>query len=175
MTMGKNGENLGRRRDLTEWFVSMAFVLLAVLLVRTFLFDVNVVRGTSMSDTLSDGNIMVARKFALDHIERGDIVTAVGVVGDDVIVKRVVGLPGEHVRVDNNGVVYVDGEKLPDEYQKETPGLESEYGDVQLGDDEYYLMGDNRFGSYDSRFFGPVPREDIRDVAVLRVFPFATY
>ena len=175
MAMGKNGENLGRRKDVTEWFVSMVFVLLAVLLVRTFLFDVNVVRGTSMNDTLSDGNIMVARKFALDDIERGDIVTAVDVVGDSVIVKRVIGLPGEHVRVDNNGVVYVDGEQLPDEYQKETPGLESEYGDVRLGDDEYYLMGDNRLGSYDSRFFGPVPRENIRDVAVLRVFPFATY
>lgn len=173
--MGNERTKTGKGRDLLEWFRSLMCMMAVVLLIRAFLFDVNVVRGTSMADTLEDGNIMVARKFALDSIGRGDIVTAVGVVGDEVIVKRVIGLPGEHVRVDRSGKVYINGEALPDEYQEETPGLVSEYGDVILEDDEYYLMGDNRMGSYDSRFFGPVGREHIRDVALLRVFPFTTY
>lgn len=169
-------ERLGEgNRTWTEWAMPVLVALVAVLLVRTFVFDVNVVRGTSMQETLSDGNIMIARKFALDSISRGDIVTATGVVGEDAIVKRVVGLPGETVRVDANGAVYVDGELLPEEYQSPTPGLLSEYAEVTLGDDEYYLMGDNRWNSYDSRFFGPVSRDRIRDVALIRVFPFAMY
>lgn len=158
-----------------DWLVPMMAAALVVMTVRMFFLDVNVVRGTSMQDALTDGNVMVARKFSLEDIERGDIVTASGVVGSETIVKRVIGLPGESVRVDADGVVYVDGGKLPDEYQSPTPGLLIEYGSVTLGDDEYYLMGDNRWDSNDSRFFGPVKQEHIRDVAILRVFPFEVY
>lgn len=176
MRKDNGGERLGGRPDFVrDWLVPAVAALCAVLLIRGFVLDVNVVRGSSMRETLSEGDVMVARKFGLDSIGRGDIVTAEGVVGGDIIVKRVVGLPGESVRVDGNGIVYVDGQRLPEEYQSPTPGLVPEYPEADLGLDEYYLMGDNRWNSYDSRFFGPVSRDRIRDVAVLRIWPFETY
>lgn len=172
----KHETRLGERTNIIrDWLLPMMMAVLIVMLIRTFVFDVNVVRGTSMNESLSSGDIMIARKFGLDRIERGDIVTVVGVMDEGLIVKRVIGLPGETVHIDSNGIVYINGEMLPDGYQEETPGLLSEYPDVILGDDEFYLMGDNRMNSYDSRFFGPVKRKNIRDVAVMRVYPFETY
>ena len=155
--------------------IPVLIAMTAALILRTCFFDVNIVRGSSMQGALWDGDVVVARTFGLSDIGRGDIVTLRAAGGTGFIVKRVIGLPGETVSLDGDGIIYIDGERLPDEYQYETPGLRLAYPDVELGDDEIYVMGDNRMDSYDSRYFGPVKLSSVRDVAVMRVRPFEIY
>ena len=163
---------LGRKRMmiLAVWFV---FVVLVTAFVRAFVIDVNVVRGNSMSMTLLDGDMVLGCKFG--EISRGDIVTLWYEENEEVIIKRVVGLPGEQVVIDDGGIVYINGVKLEREYQYPTVGLEIPYSQVMLADDEYFVLGDNRYSSYDSRYFGPVEEKDIRDVTIFKLFPFTVY
>lgn len=110
-----------------------------------------------MSPTLHDNALTVNEKVSEDtKINRGDIVTCQ--YGKITIIKRVIGLPGEWVYIEN-GKVWVDGYPV-DEYAAEDWADGQTY-DVTLGDDEYFLMGDNRNHSIDSRKFGPVKRSDI--------------
>lgn len=126
---------------------------------------INIVEGSSMSPTLNDGQIIFSE---MQDIQRGDVVTAFFPknfrIDNTAIVKRVIGLPGEHIRIDVVGV-YVDGKPLDESYltadsvantYRETP-----YNNVTLDENQYYIVGDNRFVSNDSRSFGPVEAEDI--------------
>lgn len=126
---------------------------------------INIVEGSSMFPTLEGGQIIFTQ---MKDIQRGDIVTAYFPedyrVDDTAIVKRVIGLPGEHIRIDVVGV-YVDGKPLEETYltpdsvantYRETP-----FNNITLSDNQYYIVGDNRFVSNDSRLFGPVEAEDI--------------
>lgn len=153
----------------------MGLVCTVTAVLRIFFFDVNVVHGTSMCTTLYEGDILLARKFDTEHINRGDIVTANRSGEDRLLVKRVIGLPNEHITIDDEGWIYADGVPIDDAYQSPTVGLVFQYTDITLGDDEYFLMGDNRYDSWDSRNFGPVHAGDIRDVVMFRFFPPEIY
>lgn len=160
------------------WSSWMAPVLLAFalsLVVRYFVFNINVVQGISMHPNFETGDVLICQKVCLSNISRGDVITADLPTREHVIVKRVIGVPGDVVHIDENGYIYVNGELIEAEYQEETPGLVISYSDVTLGEDEYYVLGDNRYESYDSRYFGPLYRSYIRDVVVARFFPFSIY
>lgn len=132
---------------------------------------INVVDGNSMWPTMNSGQIIYSDTDG--SIERGDVVTsyvpdhaldrypsAEGVV----LVKRVVGMPGDRLIINADGV-YINGEKLVEDYLTEeaiaSTYKEGNCNSVQLGAGEYFLMGDNRGNSSDSRIFGVMSREDI--------------
>ena len=92
-------------------------------------------------------------------------------------IKRVIGLPGEHVCI-KDSTIYIDGEVLEENYGKDLvryAGI-AENG-ITLGEDEYFLMGDNRLESFDSRYpeIGPVSKDKIAGRAVLRIYPFKQF
>ena len=146
-----------------------AIILLVVFLIRTFLVTPIKVNGQSMYDTLSGNEIMLL--YRIGEIERYDMVVADLIVAgkkDDTLIKRIYGLPGETIKCEN-GVIYINDHKIEDPYAtNETSDFEA----VTLGDDEYFLLGDNRSISLDSRIIGPVKEKDIEGRTDFVIFPF---
>ncbi len=119
------------------------------------------VRGNSMTPSLRDGDLVhvLPRRCATRGLARGAVVVAAAPHGfDRLLVKRVVGLPGEHIRVSSDGIVRIDDAPLRESYLDSAAGGAGATASQWLcGDDEYFLMGDNRADSGDSRRYGPLP------------------
>ena len=154
----------------------LAVVLFAVLL-RAVLIERIVVVGGSMEPTLDDGDNVLIEKLSVKTggIKRYDIV--VFPAGDVFLIKRVYGLPGENIRIDDTGLIYINDEPLDDKYAYEImkeAGRAGGYG-VMLASDEYFVLGDNRNNSIDSRALevGSVRDENIRGRVLLRLTPLS--
>ena len=135
-----------------------------------------VVNGVSMQPTLSDGDNLIVDKlsYRFHDPDRFDIIVFPQEDGR-YFIKRIIGLPGESVRIDEDGFIYINGENLQESYGKEVmrdPGLAKD--GIQLGADEYFVLGDNRNDSMDSRMaeVGPIVGERIIGRAWLRIYPF---
>ncbi len=131
-----------------------------------------VVQGESMAPSIVPGEhiLVSALTYRLRSPQRGDIVLLHDPWGQKRdYLKRIVGLPGEEVVMDE-GHVSVDGVPLPEPYRSRGAGRPS-YGDWQVGPDEYLVMGDNREASQDGRLFGPVRRDRIAGRAWLHYWP----
>lgn len=138
--------------------VSLYFILIITL--QNHVVGLFRVQGNSMLPNIHEGNIKIINHLP-KSFDRGDIVVAKDYKDKILIIKRVVGLPGEKVDVIKDKV-YINGREL------EEPYLENKYkkeddciGNMRLENDEYFLMGDNRAGSVDSRDLGPFKRDDI--------------
>ncbi len=140
-------------------------IILAVVLVRTFIITPVRVDGESMDNNLKDGQILLL--YRLGKIDRYDIVV-VKEDEDDKIIKRVYGLPGETIKIDHNHI-YINGEIIEDNYAF---GKTSDYEEITLKDDEYFVLGDNREISKDSRRLGPFKKENIKGTTIYRIYPF---
>lgn len=168
-------------RRLWEWFKVIVIALALGLLLTTFVIQRNTVIGKSMLPTLKEKDELLIEKVSkwFGGVSRGDIITVHMEnrsfnEGQANIIKRVIGLPGDHVKLER-GLVYVNGELLEEPYlaaSAKTPVKNSMYQEVTLGADEYYVMGDNRDASLDSRTFGPIHKNDIIGEVLIRIFPF---
>lgn len=140
-------------------------IVIVVILIRSFIATPVRVDGDSMVDTLHDGEILILNK--LSKIKRYDIVVLEDSDADNII-KRVYGMPGETIRIENSKI-YINGKLLEDNYAF---GETSFVSDLTLEDDEYFVLGDNREISKDSRVIGPIKKENIEGVTIFRLFPF---
>ena len=141
-------------------------IVVVVVLIRTFIITPVRVDGDSMKNTLKNGDILLLYK--LGSINRLDIIVLDEEKDNEKIIKRVIGLPGETVAI-KKGKIYVNDKVIDDEYAY---GETSDYDKVTLEDDEYFILGDNRLISKDSRYFGPIKKSEIKGKIVFRVFPF---
>ena len=141
-------------------------IIIAVILIRTFIITPVRVDGASMDQTLEDGQILLLYKLA--NIDYGDIVVLDEEKEGEIIIKRIIGMPGDTVSIKDN-TVYVNGEELEEDYAY---GETSDYEEITLGDDEYFILGDNRPISKDSRYFGPVKEDEIIGKIIFRLWPF---
>lgn len=169
-------------RAASEFFwemVRVAIISLAIILpVRYFLIQPFYVKGASMEPNFYDHEYLVIDEisYRFNQPERGDIVVfKYPKDPSQYFIKRVIGLPGDKVKIQDNSV-FINGTKLNETYLSE--GSETVlplrgYGDVTLAADEYFLLGDNRTQSLDSRVFGPVKREYIVGRTWLRGWPFS--
>lgn len=162
---------------IIEIIILLLAVVLIVLVRQTWLEPAQVTSG-SMENTLKVGErIIIDHRSSLrGSWRRGDIVlieTNNGGWGEDTLVKRVIGLPGETVEV-MAGQVYIDGKPLSETYLKEKPELE-DAPRIVLGKDQYYVLGDNRNNSGDSREFGPVSNDEIKGRAIRKLWPMGTF
>lgn len=166
--------------DWKEIFSLLAY--LAVIGILTFAIirfvgQRTLVDGSSMEPALSDGDNLIVDKltYRFREPERFDIIVFPYEEEPEICyIKRVIGLPGETVRIDEDGFIYIDGEKLKESYGREVikqPGIAAE--ELTLGQDEYFVLGDNRNDSMDSRDsrVGLIEREEIIGRAVFRIYP----
>jgi signal peptidase I len=159
------------RSALREVVETLVFTLLIYLLVRTFLFENYRVVGASMRPTLENGEFLVVNKlgYRLHEPQRGDIVVFQDPNAPDrKLIKRIIGLPGETVEM-VEGAVLIDQQVLPEPYLEE-PGYYTSEASV-LPADQYFVLGDNRNNSSDSRSWGTLPRADIVGKAWLTYWP----
>ena len=152
--------------------VALEIAVLAAV-IWLFVFHVSVVSGRSMDPSLETGDRLVVDRIGSEWgpIRRFDMVVFECPDSPGVdYVKRVVGLPGERLEL-RRGELYVDGEFVEQRFPHEGEEF-STYPEVTLGEDEYYVLGDNRPRSRDSRAFGKIKRCAIEGVVRFRVYPF---
>jgi signal peptidase I len=138
--------------------------------VRPFVAEPFRIPSESMKPTLEPGDQVLATKFAyrLTEPERGDL--AVFDDGSGAVIKRVVGLPGDVISVED-GVLVVNGEPRKESYVNYRLTDSSFFGPETVPEGHIFMMGDNRSNSRDSRTMGPVPEKDLIGRAVLRFWP----
>ncbi len=170
----------------------MVVAVLVAVLLRTFVVQTFYIPSGSMEPTLQVGDRIIVNKLSYDlhGVDRGDIVVfsrppSENCGGPEVndLVKRVIGLPGDLISL-NGGYVYVNGQRLDESWlpsieQGHTePGPTGDNTDLQqpyrVPTNEYFVMGDNRQDSCDSRFWGPVPKSLIVGKVDLRVWPVSS-
>ena len=150
---------------LTKWLKEN--IVFLIIITRIFFFSPIRVNGTSMHPTLQDKEFMILNKISLKQgINRFDIVVVQE--NNKYIIKRVIGLPGESVMYKDNKL-YINGKVIEDNYSKTTT---NDFDNVVLGENEYFVMGDNRAVSSDSRIIGPVNIKNIKGKTNLIIFPF---
>ena len=179
-------------KEVLKELFSLAIHLLVALgitvLFITFVAQKTVVHQTSMFPTLNDGDHLVVDKitYRFTDPQRFDIVIfpyREAEKKNTYYVKRIIGLPGETVRIGEDGSIFIDDKMLIESYGRETIDYYSTYWSrgkgegITLGDDEYFVMGDNRNNSVDSRYdiIGNVSRSEIVGRAVFRIFPFKDF
>lgn len=139
-------------------------ILLVVILVRTFIATPIKVNGSSMYKTLDGSEFMILNK--LSKVNRYDIVVLDA--NNDELIKRVYGLPGEKISIENS-TIYINDKKIEDVYAY---GETSNYESVVLKEDEYFVLGDNRMVSLDSRTIGPIKKSQIKGTTNFILYPF---
>ncbi len=163
----------GPRFHIWAWVRDLVVSVLIAALIIVFLYQPVKVEGTSMMPQLTDQQRIFINKFVykFEEIERGDVVVFwYPMDTSKSYIKRVVGLPGEVVRI-GNGRVYVNGAPLSEPYVVSDFLDQQSYPPVRVEPDRYYVLGDHRNSSNDSRSWGTVSREYIYGKAVLVYWP----
>ena len=143
-------------------------IIIVVIIIRTFIFTPVVVNGPSMMNTLHNGDVMILDKIGmkLGGIKRFDIVVIQ--TGKTKIINRVIGMPGETISYHDNKL-YINGKEVSDNHSNE---ITYDFEEVKIPDGEYYVLGDNRTDSVDSRILGTIPKNEILGHATFIIYPF---
>lgn len=145
------------------------YIVLIVVLIRTFLVTPAAVSGSSMESTLNNHDLVIINKlvYRIKPIERFDIVVVNNDEDNDRIIKRLIGLPNETIEYKDNKL-YINGELIETKLSfKDTDDFK-----VETKDDEYFVLGDNRPVSKDSRILGSFSKKDIIGRVGIRFYPF---
>lgn len=172
------------KKVIKEIITTSLYVLLVLCLSYLFITFVGQrteVQGSSMEATLSNGDQLIVDKisYRFRDPKRYDIIVFPFRYEDNTFyIKRIIGLPGEIIQIDGEGNIWVNGEILEESYGRERirdPGLAAE--PITLGEDEYFVMGDNRNNSSDSRVeaVGNIHRNEIIGRAFIRIWPLSKF
>lgn len=178
-------------REVIGWLRAICIGILAGVFLVVFVVQRHDIVGDSMVPSVNNGDVVFAQKISsyFGQFARGDIVLldGSGMEGyhhEDYLIKRIIGLPGETIKIRDNKV-YIKDKDASDFRILEEPylnsitktyitdtGLEKGYDEITLKDDEYYCLGDNRPLSNDSRSLGPFSKDRIKGKVFIRVKPF---
>lgn len=178
----KKEEKKGLKYELLDLVKTFVICFVCIFLLTNFVVKPVRVDGRSMDPTLEDGEIGLMNVFSakFQDIERFDVVVVYNEEKKENWVKRVIGLPGDTIYAKDD-VFYVNGMPIEEPYldnayanqiRRHGNNFTEDFPKRTLKDNEYFLMGDNRIVSYDSRRVGPFKREDIRGKDVYVLFPF---
>ena len=182
---GKAEEKKKKKRSPVSYAIEFAIYIILILgcvfWVPEHVIQRTVVNGESMENTLHTGESLLVEKvsYRFNDPQRYDIIVFYpeGRDVDEYYVKRIFGLPGETIQITGNDI-YINGEKIEDGFAKsgmDDPGIAAE--PLTLADDEYFVLGDNRMVSLDSRDpdLGPIKAEDIAGHVILRIWPLKKF
>lgn len=164
------------KKDKNEWVSGIKAIVLAIIIalfLRTFIFATSIVEGESMAPTLENGERVIFNKvvYMLDEPARGDIVIIHQPPKN--YVKRIIGLPGEEIEIRDHQL-YINGDAYTQSFlSKDALYSTSNFGPIIIPEENYFVMGDNRIISKDSRNgLGYIPKEDIIGKSELIIYPF---
>lgn len=181
MVENQNTEK-GIIRELIEVILYIIFVCFVVWFMINYVGQRTEVSGDSMYDTLEDGDNLWIDKlsYRFKNPERFDIVVFPYKDQSVYYIKRIIGLPGETVKIEEDGTILINQKPLEEDYGYEVIlpemiGLAK--NEIQLGEDEYFVLGDNRNASCDSRFedVGTIKGKTFEGRAVVRIWPFSKF
>lgn len=162
-------------RGITEFFrdtFKYILVVLVVLFIIIYIISFQQVMGPSMNNTLQEGNIVVINKFVykFNAIKRNEVVVLKN--EEKSFIKRIIGLPGEHIEYKNN-ILYVDGTAYKEDFtSSDTNDFKlQDIGYEKIPDNMFLVLGDNRENSEDGRNFGLIKNTDIIGKASIRIWP----
>ena len=147
--------------------LSYVIIIIVVILIRTYIATPVRVNGTSMVPSLEEKEILILNKMN-KSFSREDIVVVSKKVEGSSIIKRIIGLPNEKIKC-INGVIFINDEKYEDKYGF---GTTTDFDEITLKDDEYFVLGDNRVVSKDSRMLGPIKEKYIEGTTNIILYPF---
>lgn len=158
------------KKNYIKEFLPYFIVILVVIFIKIFVFSPIRVNGASMNPTLNDKDIMILDEisYRFSEIERFNIVVVKE--ENEYLIKRIIGLPGEKIEYKDNKL-YIDGKYVKEDFKH----METMDFSITLGEDEYFIMGDNRTNSTDSRIFGPISRDEIIGKTSLTILPISRF
>lgn len=165
-------------KEALQTSLILLIALLISLFIVTFIGQRTVVDGDSMQNTLYHGDNLIVDKisYRFDDPERFDVIVFPAHYDSKIyLVKRIIALPGETVYIDEEGHIYINDELLEEDFGKEVIlSAGSAREPITLGPDEYFVLGDNRNASLDSRDYmvGNIHRDEIIGRAWIRIYPF---
>ncbi|MEG2775289.1 MAG: signal peptidase I [Acetivibrio sp.] len=176
----KNDKN-DKKGFFKELLLDILILAVCVLVIPRFVIQRTIVSGSSMESTLHDKDNLLVEKvsYLVGKPDRFDVVVfyPYGKEVNEYYVKRVIGLPGETIQIIGE-TIYIDGKILKEDYGKDPITFQGIAGEpLTLGNNQYFLMGDNREISYDSRYeeVGPVEEDLIVGRALVRIWPFDSF
>lgn len=165
-----NEKNELLKKSYVKEFLPYFIIILVVVFVKMFVVSPIRVNGASMNPTLNDKDIMILNEisYGFSDIVRFDIVVVKE--ENEYLIKRIIGLPGEKIEYKDNKL-YIDGKYVKEDFKH----METMDFSTTLGEDEYFIMGDNRTNSTDSRIFGPISRDKIIGKTSLTILPISRF
>ena len=160
---------------ILEWVITIVAALLISFLINKFLIFKVYIPSESMYPTLKvKDQLFVTKMYGRDSIQRGDVLVFFSDEFNELLIKRVIGLPGDDIIVKSSGEVLINGEVLKEDYvvqKDETAIFDLEF---KVPEDKYFFLGDNRANSLDSRYWNDpyIDFEDIRGEARIIIYPF---
>jgi len=160
------------KKFVNEWVIPTVIAIVIVLFLNRFIFILVTVPTGSMETTIMPGDrLYVNRLFNINDVKRGDILVFYSDEMDARLVKRLIGLPGETVEINEDGEVFINGEKLEEPYVNRAKGEAQAY---KIPEGKYFFLGDNRPISVDARYWSNpyISKDKIIGKAAFRFFPF---
>ena len=168
--------------EIFSWLKSILFAIVIVFVMRQFVFSPSIVYGESMEPTFANNDRIIVSKIS--DVERFDIIVFNAPDGEEYYIKRVIGIPGDSIMM-KDGILYINGEPYDEPYlQKESVfadhvtgdfTLEQLTGEKRVPEDSYFVLGDNRLHSKDSRVFGFVHKDLVIGEVKFRFYPFSDF
>jgi signal peptidase I len=163
------------KRFIKDWVYPIVTAIIIAMLINRFVLFKIYVPSESMKQTIMVGDqLFVTKVYNTEKIKRGDILVFYSEELGDLLIKRVIGLPGEKVEIKDDGSVFINGSKIEEPYVKYN---QSRTGSFNVPKDHFLFLGDNRANSKDSRYWkNPyISKDEIKGKARIIVFPFSRF
>ena len=179
-TTNETKSTLKVKKILTDWILPILIAVIVAYLIRKFLiFQIHVPSGSMLPTLQEQEKFMTERIYHPEKLKRGDIVVFDSKELDETMVKRLIGLPNDHIEI-KDGVVSVNGEVLVEDYVKypsDSKTNKKTDGVYDVPEGKYFFLGDNRNNSLDSRYWKNhfIDESDIQGKVLFRTFPLKKF